>query len=116
EVRRALRPGGRLCVAVPTGYTERVFDLLHPRYISNAGHVHRFKRQELARKLNEAGLPVTAIRTQNLAPALAWTAHALVRTEADATGRVLSRRWIDVVAAAVVKVGRMTPGLRRVVA
>lgn len=108
EVRRVLAPDGRACIAVPTGYTERVYDRLHPRYTRNAEHVHQFHRADLERQLAGAGLRVVNVRTANLGPAIAWLAHAVLRTDADPTGRVLRHGWIDTA------VSGMLWGLRRV--
>lgn len=94
EIRRVLKPGGRVCIAVPTAYTERLFDRLHPRYLANAEHLHRFDRRSLSLSLEQAGIHVCRVATSNLAPATAWLIHSLFRTDADATGRVLRREWI----------------------
>lgn len=115
EIRRVLRPGASLCIAVPTWYTERVFSALHPDYARNATHVNTFRRSELVAELERRDLRVVAIETHNLAPALAWFAHALLRTPADHTGLVLRRRWIDYGAAGVVRVLRAAPLLGHLV-
>ncbi|MGQ0832764.1 MAG: class I SAM-dependent methyltransferase [Microthrixaceae bacterium] len=112
ELRRVLRPGGRACVAVPTGYTERLYARLHPRYVANAEHVHRFDRHDLTRRLEDCGLAVDRVETRNLAACIAWVLHALVRTDADATGRVLQHRWIDIAVAAPIWVARRVPVVR----
>ncbi len=116
EVRRVLRPGGRACIAVPTGYSERFYARLHPRYVANAEHIHRFDRRDLAQRLESCGLAVERVETRNLAACLAWALHALLRTDADATGRVLQHRWIDYVVAAPIWAARRVPGLRWIVA
>jgi SAM-dependent methyltransferase len=95
EIRRVVRPGGRVCIAVPTGYSERIYGRLHPRYVANAEHIHRFDRRGLTAQLEAAGITVERVATRNLAPATSWLIHALLRTDADATGKVLRRAWID---------------------
>lgn len=115
EIRRILRPGGRLCVAVPTWYTERILDLLHPRYSQNAAHVNVFRPDELRQALACRGLEVVHVETRNLAPAIAWLVHGLLRTPADHTGVVLRRRWVDYAAAGLVRAARAVPLLRMLV-
>jgi SAM-dependent methyltransferase len=112
ELRRVLRPNGRLCVAVPTGYTERVYSKLHPRYLSNAEHQQIFDRDRLTEALRAAGFTVDRVETRNLIPALSWFLHALLRSEADPTGRPLEHRWVEVLTAGPVWVARRVPGLR----
>jgi SAM-dependent methyltransferase len=116
EVRRVLKSGGRVCIAVPTGYTERVYGRLHPRYVSNAEHLHRFDRRGLTAQLAAAGITVDRVVTSNLAPATSWLIHAALRTDADATGQVLRRAWIDRWVAGAYWLLRKVPLLRSGVA
>lgn len=116
EIHRVVRTGGRVCIAVPTGYTERLFSRLHPRYLSNAEHIHRFELGGLCALIEAAGIRVDRVTTRNLAPAVAWFIHSVIRTTADATGRVLSRRWIDSAVAAAFAVLRILPLVRGIVA
>ncbi|MHB1487049.1 MAG: class I SAM-dependent methyltransferase [Acidimicrobiales bacterium] len=95
EVARVVRPGGRLVLAVPTGYTERLFGRLHPRYSANAGHVHVFDREAVVAALGAAGFEVTVAVTKNLLPALSWVVHAALRSDADQTGAILEHQLID---------------------
>lgn len=95
EAARIVRPGGRLVIAVPTGYTERVLARLHPRYTSNAGHLHTFDRRALVDALNQTGFDVTGTATKNLLPAISWIAHATLRSDADQTGTILQHLIID---------------------
>lgn len=115
ELRRILPVGGRLCVAVPSAYTERAYARLHPRYTANAGHLHRFERPRMTALLEEAGFRLERIDTRNLAPAIAWYIHALLRTDADPTGRALQHRWVDVVVHGTIRVLRRVPGAAAVV-
>lgn len=116
EVRRVLAGDGRACIAVPTGYTERLYGRLHPRYSANAEHVHVFSRARLERLVADAGMRVVEVRTTNLGPAIAWSVHALIRTDADPTGRVLRHGWIDTAVSGMLWGLRRVPGARAGVA
>jgi SAM-dependent methyltransferase len=95
EASRVLKPNGALCVAVPTGYTERIYSRLHPRYMSNATHVRIFKKAELSALLQRHGFRDPVVRTENLEPAVIWTFHAILRSDADATGHILDHPSIE---------------------
>jgi SAM-dependent methyltransferase len=57
EVVRVLRPGGRVAVTVPTFWPERVAWALNPAYHDTpGGHVRIYRRGDLERKLERAGL------------------------------------------------------------
>lgn len=115
EMRRVVRSNGRVCVAVPTAYTERAYRRLHPRYESNSEHLHCFDRASMISLMEEAGFRVERVDTKNLAPALAWYLHALLRSEADPTGRAREHRWVDLMVHGAIRVLRSIPGLRRIV-
>jgi SAM-dependent methyltransferase len=95
ELRRVLRPGGILCLSVPTSYTELVFWRLHPRYAENATHERIFTRPELARLIALAGFRVERWEGRNFLPALSWIFHALLRSDSDHTGLITQHRFID---------------------
>lgn len=115
ELRRLLRPGGRLCIAVPSEYTERAYARLHPRYVANAGHLRRFARPEMTKLLQDAGFALERVDTKNLAPAVAWYVHAVLRTDADPTGRALQHRWVDLIVHGIIRALRVVPGIRRLI-
>jgi 2-polyprenyl-3-methyl-5-hydroxy-6-metoxy-1,4-benzoquinol methylase len=112
ELQRVLRCGGHVCIAVPTSYTERIYKKLHPRYASNSRHVNLFEQSELADMLHAAGFGVDEIVTRNLAPALAWIGHSILRSDADHTGEVSQHRWIDFLAAGAVRLAKVLPLVR----
>lgn len=95
ELRRVLRPGGRLCLSVPSSYTELVFWRLHPRYAENATHERIFTRPELRRLLEISGFEIERWEGRNFRPALSWIFHALLRSRSDHTGAILEHRFVD---------------------
>jgi SAM-dependent methyltransferase len=113
ELARVVRADGRVCVALPTAYTERVFRRLHPRYAQNAGHVRSYERADVARLLERKGFAIAEVRTDNLIPAISWFFHALLRSDSDDTGAILQHQWVDRVLRVVVGGWRRIPLLRR---
>ena len=114
EIGRVVRRGGRLCVAVPTGYTEAVYWRLHPQYAANAGHIRRYRQRDVLAVMDAAGFDVVDVRTENFVPALSWLGHAVLRSDSDQTGAIHEHGWVDEVVRVVVGAWRCTPGLRRV--
>jgi SAM-dependent methyltransferase len=112
EIGRVVRPGGRLCVAVPTGYTEAVYWRLHPEYAANAGHVRRYRKRHVTRVLEQAGFEVVDVRSENFVPALSWLFHALLRSRSDQTGAIHDHAWVDRALRIVIGTWRRTPVLR----
>jgi SAM-dependent methyltransferase len=95
EAFRVLKAGGALCAAVPTSYTEKVYSRLHPRYMSNATHVRIFKKSDLLARLRAAGFSDPVVSTEHLEPALCWWFHSILRSDADATGRILEHTQVE---------------------
>lgn len=95
EIRRVLRPEGVLCASVPTHVSERLFSILHPRYLENATHVRIFERQSLLATINRAGLRVARLEGRNFQSSVSWLFHALLRSDADHAGRIEQHQWVD---------------------
>lgn len=107
ELRRVLRPGGILCLSVPTSYTELLFWRLHPGYAENATHERIFTKPELARLISLTGFGIAKWEGRNFQPALSWVFHALLRSRSDHTGAILEHGWVDLGLAAIWRVLRM---------
>lgn len=95
EINRVLKPDGRLCIGLPTAYTERVYWRLHPEYARNATHVTIFGLDRLRHHLDRARFDILAVETRNLLPAVSWLFHALLRSRSDHTGRIFDHLWVD---------------------
>jgi SAM-dependent methyltransferase len=89
EIKRVLRPQGRLCVTVPSAHTERYFQWVDPRWLAMAGHVNVFTRSAMCELLEAHGFRVLEIRGRNFFYSLFWFIHTLARTTHDGSGRIL---------------------------
>ena len=97
EIKRVLKPQGRLCVTVPSAHTERYFQWVDSRWLAMAGHVNVFTRATMCELLEAHGFHVLEIRGRNFFYSLFWFIHTLTKTTHDGTGRIkdhfgLSRR------------------------
>ena len=115
EAHRVLKPGGALCVSVPTSYTEAMYSRLHPDYMTNATHVRIFKKGDLVQRVERAGFVLERVSTEQLEPALSWLGHSIMRSDSDATGLIKEHHWIDARLARFMARLSRTPGLWRVV-
>jgi SAM-dependent methyltransferase len=95
ELHRVIRPGGILCLAVPTSFTEALFWRLHPDYASNATHVRILTKPELRRLVRSAGFEVVHWEGRNFRAALSWVFHALLRSPSDHAGVIQGDLWVD---------------------
>lgn len=112
EIHRVLKPGGVLCIGVPTGYTEIFYWKVHPRYAENATHVKIFSKRDLLDAVSGSGFIVELVEAQNLIPAISWLFHALLRSDSDHTGLILTHKWVDKVLDPFIRVWRNLPVLR----
>jgi 2-polyprenyl-3-methyl-5-hydroxy-6-metoxy-1,4-benzoquinol methylase len=112
EASRVARAGALLCVGVPTGYTERIYSRLHPRYMTNATHVRVFDRSSMIALLRDAGFVVERVETTNLLPATTWLVHSLLRSDSDHSGRILEHQRVSVALRKAFSLWRRTPVLR----
>jgi 2-polyprenyl-3-methyl-5-hydroxy-6-metoxy-1,4-benzoquinol methylase len=95
ELHRVMRPGARLCLSVPTSYTELVFWRLHPGYADNATHERIFTKPELRRLIQRSGFEIERWEGRNFLPALSWVFHSALRSSSDHTGAILEHRFVD---------------------
>jgi SAM-dependent methyltransferase len=89
QIVRALRPGGRACISVPTARTELVFQRLHRQYVPLSTHVNVLPRPLLLSELRRAGLVIEHTESRNFEWTLFWLLHCAARSRFDHTGRPL---------------------------
>ena len=89
EIARALKPGGRACISVPTARTELLFRRLHPNYVEYSTHVNVFRRRRLLAELRRAGLLVEHTEPRNFEWSVFWLLHCAAHSRFDYTGRPL---------------------------
>jgi len=95
ELHRVLARDGRICISVPTSFSERLYSRLHPRYSKNATHVRVFGKHSLTELLQRCDFRVVAVEGKNFIPAVLWIFHALLRSEADHTGAINEHLWVN---------------------
>jgi SAM-dependent methyltransferase len=116
ELFRVLAPDGRLTMALPTSYTERLYRRLHPRYVANSTHERIYAKREIEQQLTSSGFRIEEVATRNFDAALKWVLYALCRVDSDHTGALRGGRWIEKGVNGGLKVWRRLPLLRRVLA
>lgn len=94
ELFRVTKPGGMLCVSVPTSFSERIYWGLHPGYERNSTHLRIFTKPALARAIEQAGFEIVHWEGRNHEAAMEWVWHALFRSTSDHAGRITSNGWI----------------------
>jgi len=88
EIHRVLKPGGRLCVSVPSAHTERYFQRVDSRWLAMAGHVQVFPGARMCELLASRGFRVFKVEGRGCFYSLFWFVHTLARTSHDGTGRI----------------------------
>jgi SAM-dependent methyltransferase len=94
ELVRVLRPGGRIAVTVPTRWPERVCWALDRRYHDRpGGHVRIYRRAELERRLESAGLSLRGAHHAHALHSPYWWLKCAVGVDNDSSAVV--RRYHD---------------------
>jgi SAM-dependent methyltransferase len=107
ELHRIMRPGGVLCLSVPTAFTERLFWRLHPQYPVNTTHVRIFTRARLSELIRRARFEIVTWEGRNAQASISWIFHSLLRSHSDHAGNITEHLWVDRV------LGRLWAVLRR---
>lgn len=89
-LRGVLRPGGRIVVFSPA------FELLYSNFDATVGHFHRYRKDELVRRMEQAGLRVVEARYVNSIGFFTWLFYVrlLRRSPADAVAVRLFDRFV----------------------
>jgi SAM-dependent methyltransferase len=95
ELGRVMKPGGIICVSVPTARTEYLYWRLHPGYEKNSTHLRIWKKRVLIDSIEKAGFRVRHIEGRNFGGALNWVGHAALRSKSDHAGKITENLWIE---------------------
>jgi len=89
-----VRPGGTLCISVPSASTEVVLHRLLPTYVEDSTHVQVLTRSILEHHLREAGVAVDHVEGRNVEWTVFWLIHGVARTRFDHTGAPIEHHGI----------------------
>jgi|AMFO01.1.fsa_nt_gi Methylase involved in ubiquinone/menaquinone biosynthesis len=96
ELRRVLRPGGRLCVGYPTIGTEKLFGRLNPWYYQDSTHPPSPRSLHALKSiLTERGFRVEYVRGENFEWGMWGLYHNLLRSRLDHTGHLRNHEQAD---------------------
>lgn len=93
ECYRVLKKEGRICVSVPTAFSEHIFSKLHPQWVKNSGHINVFSEREICNILTAAGFKILRIENQNFEWFIFWLIHSLLKSQFDDTGEPKENNW-----------------------
>lgn len=94
ETFRVLRPHGYLILTVPYSITERLLNLVNPRWLSICGHKSVFSQRGLNAILEDTGFKPIRISKEGFDSTFFWFFHCIFRTRHDGTGRLLENQWL----------------------
>lgn len=95
EIFRVLRSHGRICISVPTKFSEKIFSFIHPMWLQNSGHVNIFSRRDIVEMLKEAGFKIEKIEMHNFEWTGFWIVHSFFKTKFDSTGSPLENHHLS---------------------
>lgn len=96
ELYRITKPGGIICISIPTTLTETIYSKINSNYLYNAGHVHIFKDQELITQIKNVGFSIQFISYKNFQFALFWLIQSLFKINPNGNGKPYSKPRFDV--------------------
>lgn len=94
ECYRVLKPGGRICVSIPTKFSEDLFKEMHPYWVKDSTHVNFLSKKEMREVLEEAGFKVEKVEQQNFEWSIFWVIHSLLESRFDFTGTPVENKKV----------------------
>lgn len=78
ELVRVLKEGGRIGISVPTYITETIYWKLSPDYYHHpGGHIRKYKKREIVKRLSENGLYIYALHYKHAYHSIYWLLRCL---------------------------------------
>ena len=95
EAQGVLKPKGFLCITIPYSFTEKVFKMLNPSWLSVCQHKNVFSIRQIKELIESNGFHVIQIERKRFFYSYFWFFHCIFRTAHDGTGQPLENHWLS---------------------